>query len=649
MPETFPTDGNILKELPEQDRARLAAHIADMWQKDTEQIRQLIDEHHEAWDHYKRNKADPLPQGRKDGAASKPKHAGVRQGHIPRAADSLLAMQHNATFPQDDRFFRGTPQDDYSEDKQEQYETWLASNFAEGGYVEELMKHRLNCILDGTALLAVKWEQRKRRKVFYDPIYEVPSSPLAAFGQMLGLPVPTPEPVQVGVQRREVEDWVEWEGSAIEALDFTDWRADPLARKYEDAHLLRRWYMPVWQVKRDYDLDEVKPYHDYLSDDDFRRSREQSGIEVHDSIGKAEEEGKENALLMVCYDTFMVAGKVYENHVALVLNDSELLWFGPNPYDHGMKPYILTPYSVMPGQVYGQSAIKQALPLAAVSDKATNLILKLGNWAANPVFLRRLSTEVMRRMQDIQIVPGMTLDINQEGDIRQLEISLGNIAVLDGIRQAAEEKIMEIAKTPSVMTGEDPNKLGVTAFEIDQRVQAAGSHSQLNMTIFNNMCLEPLMQQAHENMRQYKTRDEFIQSYDEPLTPDDIKRLDFKWVITSTNAMVTRAKQLANKTALLQQLPNLLQLGIIKLKPNYGELDGAGLIKSIAQDSGTKDLDAYFEVVSQEQMLEEQMNAGIPAPGAPGGLAGQPVPPEVAGAAGPAGPMGPQGGLPTAA
>lgn len=623
MPDStaFYDEENKVDSLDLNERGRLAQMISNRFSRATSEIKELIEDSKEGWDFYLKNHPQ-LPQlpVRKEAKLSMDQrnHKGLRLGLIPRSIDSVMSVLHNSLFPADERFFRGTPKNDVALRYQELLETYLAEAFAEDNTTEEFRKMLLTMCIDPAACIAVPWKQKKRKKVVYEP----PTI------QMGGIKIPLPV---LGLKKKVVKDYVEWEGTKAECLDFNDFRVDPSAKCMDESWFIRRWYEPTWKVKRDYNLKEVKPYHsigELESDPDGNQKRESSGLNLPIPF-ESEPDGKEEALLMVCYDTFVIDGEVYENHVAVTLNGQELIWFGENPYMHGRIPYIVTSLLPIPNQVYGLSLIKHAIPSAAVVDTVVDKILKIANLAAQPIFEVDMTEPSLRKTT--KIVAGMTIPTKRPNAIRQVPVSITNLSILETIIEKAEANIREVTGASPVFTGEDFNSqpANITAFQVDQHVQGANSRFQAIMKNFCNSVLEPFLFISMENMKQFKEKTEYVAVGDDTreLTPDLIRQMDFKWIITSANASNTRGKRLANLRSLLMEvMPPLVQNGIVQLSPEPLVADQRVLLRDLLVLGGIPNADEIIKPVPAASPmpmspLEGLMNGSQPP--LPGG-AGQP-------------------------
>lgn len=630
MPESdaFNPSQNRVEKLDTLQRGRLAKNTADLWMAGTQQIQPLLDESIEAWRLVNENKprAPFVNSGSRDARTAKEqKRHGLRIGHVPRSVEANLAIQHNATFTANERFFQGSPRNEMARLHQDHYELWSMDNLAEINFALAMYNHRKNVIVDGTAVFAAPFVRKTRRQVTWE------SHPMAAL--LAKVPGMADVVHQLFPPQKQVQEKaVAWEGTLATPLNLADWRADPNAACFEDAWFIRRWYEPVWKIKRDYRLTEVSPYHAWQ--DDFGRQKfESAGIQPSWSLGKQESEGKEQALLMVRYDTFVIEGEVFENSVCITLNDTDILWFGPNPYDHGMKPYVLTPCIPIPGSLYGKSLVKDIIPVAHASDTAATQLLDMMAWFANPPMQKNIEDPTVAALGDIAIKPGLMIPVSLMDSIRPLQLNTGEPAVLAQFLDRLDAVIRESSNTSPAFTGEDPSlqKGHITAFQVGAHIEGGNNRNQIIMSIFDATTLAPFMQMKWENDRQFMTKTYIVPGFEEPLTPDIVRQMEMAWTITASQASLTRAKEVANLKELLTMLPPLEQAGYVKRKAEIGEVDYLGMLKMLLAKVGFPETDRILKIVASAETLPQQSGGVLPGINQ-GDLHGQPLPGSTGGA-----------------
>lgn len=570
---------NLAAKLSPELQHEIVNNTATLWRTYTQRIRPILDQSQKAWRLYM-------------GQSEKQNHNSVKIGHIARSVDSVHSFQHNTTFPSDERFFKGTALNDAARGYLDLYETWAALNMAEAGVMESFFNHRKRMFIDGTACLAINYRRKTKKEIRY----EFPKMMVPGLQQeRLQIPLTFLPPKET-----IVEDAVTWEGTQLESLELADWRIDPTAQSLEDTPFLRRWYEPVWRIQKQYPhLKKVDAYHQVID------SAKAANQQMTWSLSKNEIEGQEQALLIIHYGDFVLNGVVYENHAALILNDQTLLWFGPNPYHHGEKPYIVTPYNPVPGTLYGKSQIQDAIPSAHAVDKAVNQVLDIMSWAASPVFLKNLQDDAVKAQGDIVIEPGLHIPVTRSDAYQQLPINVSNIGVLLELIQVLESSIRETTGASPLFTGQDleSSPSGVTAFQVSAHLQGSNNRFQALMFFFNNSTLEPFMRMKWANDRQFMSQSYQVAGFEKKLTPNVLKQMQVSWNITANLATLHRNQELTNMKALIDMMPTLITNGLVVLKENQLELDHTVFLKRFFVKAGLPDIDEFLKVNQQENNM----------------------------------------------
>ncbi|MCA9800217.1 MAG: hypothetical protein KC474_11770 [Cyanobacteria bacterium HKST-UBA04] len=599
---TFAGGANRLASLTPAQQEALVTRMNTRWRRATTQIQPLIEESRRGWDFYLRNhpSKQDLP-GKGLSGGEDPAQSGLRLGLIPRSVDSVVAMLRNSLFPADEHFFRATPKDAFSADWQYTYEQYRVHNFARANTTDALGLMLLSMCIDPAAAIALPWKRSTRKKVVYEPVQLV-------VGEFrIALPA-------LGLKKRVDPNYVDWEGTDVQCLDFTDWRVDPAARCLEDTWFARRWYAPVHTVREQYDVPAdvaVTPYAEAWQDeaaapDTVYSKGSLNGVMTASPTApidpKDEPDGARQAMLMVMYDDFVLpdatgGDRVFKNHAAVVLNGRTLVWFGPNPYHHGRKPYLVCPLLALPNQIYGVPLIRHALTSAAIVDTAMSKALKIAAWAADPIFEVDVTEPALRKTQHIS--PGMKIPVKRPNALRQVPVSVANLSLLLDIIRRAEENVREVTGASPLFTGEDFSRspANITAFQVDQHVQGANSRFAAMMKTFIGQVIEPMLIMTFENDRQYKTKTEYVNGGGghKTLTPDDVRQMEFDWVVTSAQAALSRGRQLANMLELLRMAPDMHRGGLITYAPGQTQLNTHKLLMDILSKGGTPNADQYLE------------------------------------------------------
>lgn len=613
-------DKNIARKLKDDQRQEIALLVFQRWQDASDKLVEggLTADSQEGWNFLLRNYPNKSVGSQKKDLvdANRQQSKGLRMGAIPKVVESMLAFMHNATFPKDDRFFRAIAQNDYSNDPelQERYEVHMARCFGISNVPEQMRLFRMSQIVDGTAAAKVVFKRRKTKKTEYK------AKPVKDSINVLGVSIPFISRKVVA----ETKDVIDWEGTVMEVLDFNDWRVDQSATSMDDSWFIRRWYESKSVIEHKYpwvDEDKITTWRQCFDEKSDTEKRQHSGLlEIPRAIDpQFEPDGNLHALMMACYGDFIIGGKEYKDHCAVVMNGLETLWFGPYEDNHGRMPYIVAPYKPIPNQIMGESAIKHALPHSEVIDQATSDALSVLRWAGKPLFGWNAKDKALRKLLAkgrLDVKQGMSIPMESRDSLWQIPISIADIQFMDGLIQRSVQMIEDLTGVSPFISGEAPDQGRVSAFEIDQRVQGGNSRYNAIMTAFDNNVLEPFLQMAFENDRQYKEKTENVDGKD--LSPDDIKLLDYKFIITSTQATLTRNRRLANLKAFLTEiLPLLVQGGIATIENEGVKVKPLAAVRRLLIEGGLSDADEFIEAAQGMNINPEGMDTGG---GNPGGL-----------------------------
>jgi hypothetical protein len=403
---------------------------------------------------------------------------------------------------------------------------------------------------------------------------------------------PYGEPVQVPtgeVQESSFEEVV-YDGGELSTVPFEDWRVEPYASSFQEAYFLRRMWVTPAKLKQMFpnvpkelvvSFKETKA-NDYLS----THKEVYAGLTGQSkNLSSDKRDGRDRAMLMFHYDDFYIDGKVYPNHLCVIINDIECIWFGPNVYNHGSKPYVLTPYHEVPNQLYGLSGVKHILPNSEIVDAIWNIMYTNARWGSSPIFLTDVTDPIQTQNTKLSLKPGSRIPVSRPDSIRQMPISLANIAYLGEIMKEAVLNVKEVSGATDYMTGAVADKSHVSAYETDMRGENGSSRFQTVMDSFNTYVLEPLLTQFYENDRQYKVTDEFVEG--DILSPEDIKLSVFKFSTVSAQASLSKNKRVRQLLELLTQtIPATQALGVGAPKAQEIEFNVYTILQQLLAEGG---------------------------------------------------------------
>lgn len=625
----FAKETNIVSKLSSDQKQVIAStYCADRWRNTRDlDIDKLIQDSQEAWDFMLNNIANSGDIGAAPSvvdrvAVVKEKMSRkLRLGQIPEVVFTLASLQHSSMFPADDRFFRGTPQNEDAKENREKYEAYLSSCMGEFNADYNFYLHRLNTIVDGTAVAAVHYKKESRKKkVYRKKVLQIPEFLGGGAIDLPGLDVTTKEVVDK-------------EGTEVCPLNFNDWVADPYASSFKDAWFIRRWYAPTWKVERDFKLKKgsvtthSRALEDHSNDKDVIGENLKGKTSATSNV--AEPAGKTQALLRVVYDDFSIDGVMYENHVAVVVNDKDVVWFGKNEYAHGMKPYVMSQYYPMPNMLYGLSAIKHVIPVAEAIDDFVDITLEAGRLGTKPTLLVNIKEEIFDT-GSFPFEAGMVYPVKDIGNAAMpVQLPLPNIQYVQFMIEYLKKFIEDHTGASPAFSGQQPDGTDTTAFQVSQHVQSGSTKFMTLVRNEQNTTIEPFLKMVHENNQQFMSEPKYVIGYDDPLTIDDVRLMEFKWTMTSVSASQNMNQKLQQNMMLLQNLiPQSVKEGWGRIKPGIVTWDVGLLIKDTMDTSRYENASeiAKFET-EEEMMLEQQNEQGGPPIGAgpPVGESGLPV------------------------
>lgn len=594
--ETYNKSQTVSREL----KASLLKMTKDRWEYSTDQIRHLLHLSQRAWEAYLDNtissEAD-LESRSTNGVLKSP-----RMGLIPKTVNTLLSIHHNASFADEKNYFDATPLNERAETMKPYYEASLIQRAQSRNHLQKLRMLRLCSILDGTACLYVKHTHEVNDRI----TYEEEQAPQVG---MDGAPVMVPTGSVVETRMKEVV----FDGADLEIVPFSDWRADPYARDIDEAYFLRRMWVDCYKAQEMFPSAPKNlfvPYSSALKDEYMEQNKDSFYFAYSKSkdVEKDNLDAKEKCLLTFHYDDFWVNKKLYRNHLCVIVNNIDVVWFGENPYNHGKKPYLITPYMEIPNQLYGVSAVYHLLPSSEIVDAGFKTLYDNAKWTSSPIFIGDFTDPYLSQQKDLKLEGGTVIPVMNKDSLTQLPINLGNVAYLKEVIGLASDTVKEVSGATEMMMGETPDKTHISALDTSVRADNGSSRFQTILDTFNRYVTKPLMQMIYENDRQYKVRDEFVAGA--ILTPEDIKLSEFSIDTVSATASMLKSRTAQQKFQLLTgTLPQLMQMGVVTPKPQEVQADVGKLLVSFLQDMNILNADQYVTSrdLTPEEIMQQQM------------------------------------------
>ncbi len=594
--ETYGKTPNVSKEL----KASLLKMSKDRWEYSTDQVQHLLQLSQRAWEAYLDNTIST--EAEVESKADKGILKSPRMGLIPKTVNTLLSIHHNASFADEKNYFDATPLNERAEQLKPYYEASLIQRAQSKNHLQKLRMLRLCSIIDGTACLYVKHTHDINDRISYEEELSPSVDPL-------GYPTVAPTGAVVETRMKEVV----FDGADLEIIPFSDWRADPYARDIDEAYFLRRMWVDTYKAQEMFSQAPKKlfvPYSSSLKDEYVEQNKDSFYFEhsKFKDIEKDSLDAKEKCVLTFHYDDFWVGGKLYRNHLCVIVNNVDVVWFGENPYNHGKKPYLITPYMEVPNQLYGVSAVYHLLPSSEVVDAGFKILYDNAKWTSQPIFIGDFTDPMLSTQKDLSLEAGTIVPVMNKDSLTQLPINLGNVAYLKEVIGLATDTVKEVSGASEMMMGETPDKSHITALDTSVRADNGTSRFQTILDTFNRYITKPMMQMIYENDRQYKVKDEFVAGA--IISPEDIKLSEFSIDTVSATASMLKTRTAQQKFQLLTgTLPQLMSMGVVTPKPQEVQADVGQLLVSFLQDMNILNADQYITSrdLSQEEIMQQQM------------------------------------------
>lgn len=603
-------DSDEQPKLTEVQKGQLVRDAVQEWNIWTDMIQDLRDRSVEARQLYTENRPDQLHYDTPDEAAQSLSR--VRRPVLAQAVDSVIAQQHLASYPADERFFKGKPKNQEAADNITSYERMCEKRLSDIEFMINSLKDRKNLMLDGTSCVWHPFIRKTQMKTEYKPLI------------LLGMKWP-------GKPRKVKKEKVTLEATGFVPLNFQDWRIDPLADCFDEANFVwRRWV----------ELDDMKDVDAFENTDDIASY---SDTRAHDTSGSQKDEAYQDfginptftdvlpqadtmALLYERWGDFYIDGECYENHVLIFSNDCNFHYFGPNPYDHQKKPFTVSPYIEMPGTLYGKSMAQDIIPLCHALDTLLNQAIDIIGRTGNPAFTGLVTDKALLEFFDDgprSVMPGEIIWVQNHDSLKPVVWDISSIQIVETTMQRLKEEIREsTGGVPYATGGVSALDQERTATETTILAQGTGSRNQLLIQNYEETRLKAFMYMTFENDRQFMTAEVFIEDENKSLAPNEIKMMDLGFDITGSKSIMNRQREIQDYDGFLQNyVPGLIKNGLATTNGDQIVFNIPELMKRRLNMSAVRDIENVMEV----KTVEEQQAEAPPPQAAPPNLGAIPL------------------------
>ena len=593
--------------LTDARRAELVKMTRSRWKYVTGVIQPLLEHSRRAWEAYLDNEVSQ--EAKLDSKTAPTLLKKPKMGYVPKTMNTLLSLQHNSSFPSENTYFSATALNEMASNTKALYEKSLEQRSQQKNILQHLRMLRLCTLLDGTACLYVKHTHEVNDRVVYEPEQ-------TEMIDEMGMPQVT----ETGnILETKVRETV-FDGAEIEVVPFVDFRLDPFAKNLDEAYFMRRVWVDTYKAKEMFPSapKELFVSMSERSTDSYISDNSESFTMLSSKatdIDTASQDAKEKCLLTFHYDDFYLQDKLYENYVAIIMNDAECVWFGENPYNHGRKPYLVGPYGEVPHQLYGVSAAYHILPSAELVDSSFCIYMENAKWVSTPYFTGNLRDPAISNNKEFKFEGGTIIPTLYPDSLKQIPVNLGNLSFLSDIMNIAEKNIKEVSGATDYMVGAEAEKTHISATDTMTRVDNGSSRFQTVLDTFNRNFTQPMVQMFYENDRQYKVKDEYVNGG--ILTTEQIKLSEFRFDIVSAKAVALKSKTARQLMELLTVvLPQLMGMGLITPKSQVNEIDIGEILTGLFYSTDLTDAEKYVQsrelTPEEQQMMQmQQMMASV--------------------------------------
>lgn len=566
------------------------------WYMFTQQIRSILDDSQEAWQLYLENRPEGANFDNPDDAEGS---SNIRTSAIAQAVDAVHAQQHLTNFPDQENFFEGRPLNDEAKTNRKMIESYMSQGLRKVDFLIKAFQDRKNLLLDGTSAVAVPFKRKTKRKAKY------------SWPKIFGIEIP------IGKPRKTYVEEVASETTDFIPLRLEDWRIDPTADCWEDTPFLLKYYKKIEElqaIKEYQNTKDLTTYSTTLDESEFIKQQklEYNGVEDFACMAMDKDGiGKHHALVMERWGDFYINGKHYPNHVLIWANESVFLYFGPNPYDHQEKPFIISQYNPVPNTLYGKASVKDAIPEAHALDDLNNTVLDILHNCALPwaTYLDSDPTlEAYVDNEDVPLAPGKMIPVKSHDSIRERTFTLPNLPWIAEWAKTLREDIRESTGGVAYATGGITQEQGSrTLGEVQILANGTSTRFMALVGFYELTKLHRFIHINFENARQFATVPVFLTDFDKVVTPEILKLSEMEFEVTGSRSVMEANKTQQSRLEFMQNVvPALVQGGYAITNGDVLQINIAELAKDAAIDAKIPNVDERFKIVSSNQEISQQ-------------------------------------------
>ncbi len=572
MPEeTISTEHPL--ELDDSQQVELLASVKNDFENWKSARRPLEEKWRECWEAY-------LCDVRK--LYAQPDEMTVDRSRIVRpvlyeAVEAIQANLLNAMFPSDERFFSVAGKTEADHRHANVIQEFLRNKLEELGFSEKFGTFLKQAIVTGNTVAAVPWRREARRRRVDQPVN--------LFG------------VTVRTEKATVEE-ILYNGPDFEVLDIFDFLVDPDEPDFEKAKVIRRVERGLHQLRQNPVYSNLEGLNSHTAvENDSNKLARRSSFGIEEGALTLSSSRKHKVALLEAWGDFRIGDRVYENYVCVVANGERVIRFEPNPYDHGMKPFVFTTFIPIPNETYGIGAIEKSLGLQHAINTLTNQKLDVINISINNPFTYLVNDDVFDP-DTVVTRPGALIPVKSHETLRPIQY-LNNFTVAFNEIADLKAEIQEATGALKFFTGgSNPDDHRRTATEISALISGGSQKFSNFISHLENTSLEPFLVMAFENAKQFLREPEMLRVARKDgslefirILPEIIRRTRCSFRIDGSQGAIARGQELEAMVSFVRLVREIPELA--------AQVDLLPVLRKIYRRLGFKDEDQIFVDVQQ--------------------------------------------------
>jgi hypothetical protein len=213
------------------------------------------------------------------------------------------------------------------------------------------------------------------------------------------------------------EKVVTYDDPHFEPVHIFDFYIDPLAPSVEAAKsVIHRTIVSISELKKNpayKDVDKVKPQRNVY----YNNTKDKDSSAITNTFDIDNTTSEPNTL-----DVVEVLERWTDERVVTIANpnDPVILRDAPNPYEHGMKPFVSINYksNPFPNRFYGVGAVEQILQVQKTMNSLTNQTVDNAKLILNNMFKLRRGANINKKQTTSK--PGGYIEVDDMDDVQPL-------------------------------------------------------------------------------------------------------------------------------------------------------------------------------------------------------------------------------------